>query len=399
MTAPWRLFLVPRGLKDNKTVKDWTQQWSYWERKQWLSNVDLCVIGSGIVGLSCALAMREAHPQAKILVLERGRLPSGGSTKNAGFACFGSISEVLSDLDHHEDQEVFELVSKRADGIALLMDRLGPDAMDYQRHGGYEVFLGKDQETFDRCVAAMPRINALLEPRFEGPVYSLMKDPFGFAGTIPQCVHSPFEGQIDTGMMMHALVQKAVAEGISILNAATVTEFQAGPTGVQVQCEGFELKAARVAVASNGFASQLISGFQDSVKPARAQALITEEIPDLTIKGTFHLDQGYYYFRNMGERILFGGGRNLDIEGETTYEFGTSAVIQDRLDTLLREVILPGQKVKVAHRWSGIMGVGPQKLPIIERLSDRVVCGVRMCGMGIALGSCAGREMVQRLLD
>ena len=71
---------------------------SYWEYTSWFSNIDYAIVGSGIVGLCCALRLRERFPDAKILILERGALPQGASTKNAGFACFGSISEILDDL-------------------------------------------------------------------------------------------------------------------------------------------------------------------------------------------------------------------------------------------------------------------------------------------------------------
>ena len=82
---------------------------SYWEKEEWFSNVDFTIVGSGIVGLSTALNLRKNYPKAKILVLERGLLPQGASTKNAGFACFGSISEVLSDLKSHSEDEVYNL--------------------------------------------------------------------------------------------------------------------------------------------------------------------------------------------------------------------------------------------------------------------------------------------------
>jgi glycine/D-amino acid oxidase-like deaminating enzyme len=72
---------------------------SYWEYKTWFSNIDFTIVGSGIVGLNCALSLSRRFPKAKILILEKGILPQGASTKNAGFACFGSISEVLSDLE------------------------------------------------------------------------------------------------------------------------------------------------------------------------------------------------------------------------------------------------------------------------------------------------------------
>jgi L-2-hydroxyglutarate oxidase LhgO len=88
-------------------------QLSYWEIKNWFSNVDFTIVGSGIVGLHAAIRLRERFPKAKIILLEKGTLPQGASTKNAGFACFGSISEILEDLKFHSEQEVIELVESR----------------------------------------------------------------------------------------------------------------------------------------------------------------------------------------------------------------------------------------------------------------------------------------------
>jgi glycine/D-amino acid oxidase-like deaminating enzyme len=123
--------------------------------------------------------------------------------------------------------------------------------------------------------------------------------------------------------------------------------------------------------------------------------LITGPISNLDIKGTFHLEQGYYYFRNMGNRILLGGGRNLDFEAETTTDLSQTELIQNRLESLLREVILPDTDYEIEHRWSGIMGMGASKKPIVERLSEHVYCGVRMGGMGVAIGSLIGQELAE----
>ena len=82
---------------------------SYWEYKTWLSDADFTVVGSGILGLNCALQLRKNFPFSKIIVLEKGFLPQGSSTNNAGFACFGSVSELISDLQSHSEEEVFEL--------------------------------------------------------------------------------------------------------------------------------------------------------------------------------------------------------------------------------------------------------------------------------------------------
>ena len=89
--------------------------------------------------------------------------------------------------------------------------------------------------------------------------------------------------------------------------------------------------------------------------------LITSQIKNLHIKGTFHLEEGYYYFRNINNRILLGGGRNLDFETEETTQFGETTLIQNKLENLLKTTILPNTAFEITHRWSGIMGVGSQK--------------------------------------
>jgi glycine/D-amino acid oxidase-like deaminating enzyme len=160
--------------------------------------------------------------------------------------------------------------------------------------------------------------------------------------------------------------------------------------GVEVALGDFSFTTKKLLFATNGFANEITNG---GVKPARAQVLITEPIPNLDIKGTFHLDRGYYYFRNIGDRILFGGGRNLDFETETTTEFGQTEIIQNKLEDLLKKVILPNQDVRIEHRWSGIMGIGNSKKPIVSQLSENVYCGVRLGGMGVAIGSLIGTEL------
>mgnify|MGYP006186273173 CR=1 FL=1 len=84
---------------------------SYWELKNWFTNVDYTIVGSGIVGLHTALRLRERFPVAKILILEKGMLPQGASTKNAGFACFGSLSEIIDDLKSHSEEEVQSMLN------------------------------------------------------------------------------------------------------------------------------------------------------------------------------------------------------------------------------------------------------------------------------------------------
>ena len=363
---------------------------SYWELKNWFTNVDYTIVGSGIVGLHAALRLREKFPESKILILEKGMLPEGASTKNAGFACFGSLSEIIDDLKSHSEEEVIQLVQKRWQGLQLLRKNLGDEAIDFKPFGGYELFLKNDESTYNECLQKLPFINDILKPIFRADVFEKNIDRFGFKNIQEYTIFNPFEAQIDTGNMMQALLKKAQSNGILILNNQTVSNFHDNGNSVEIQVNDFTFNTKKLLFATNGFAGELTN---NEVKPARAQVLITEPIPNLDIKGTFHLDKGYYYFRNINDRILFGGGRNLDFEGENTSQFGETEIIQNKLEEILKTVILPNTDFKIAHRWSGIMGLGNSKRPIVKSLSENVYCGVRLGGMGVAIGGLVGQEL------
>ncbi|OYQ38342.1 FAD-dependent oxidoreductase [Flavobacterium cyanobacteriorum] len=362
----------------------------YWEIKSWFTNIDFAVVGSGIVGLHAALRLRERFPESRILVLERGPLPQGASTKNAGFACFGSLSEIIDDLNNHTEEEVIALIRKRWEGLQLLRRRLGDAAIDLKPYGGYELFLKEDTAGYEECLRRMPFVNELLKPLFKTDVFAREVDRFGFKGIHEYLIFNPFEAQIDTGSMMQALLKEALKHDILVLNGQTVTAYHEMQDCVQVSLGDFSFSAKKLLFATNGFATSITNG---AVMPARAQVLITEPIAGLDIKGTFHIDRGYYYFRNIDNRILLGGARNLDFEGETTTAFGTTDRIQGRLEQVLREIILPDTEFTIAHRWSGIMGMGSHKMPVVQQLSEHVYCGVRLGGMGVAIGSIVGAEL------
>ena len=352
--------------------------------------MDFTIVGSGIVGLSTAIFLKKRLPNAKVLVIEKGVLPQGASTKNAGFACFGSISEVIYDLKSHSEEEVVQLVQQRWSGIQLLRELLGDKTIDFQNLEGHELFLDSQQELYATCSDRLDEINTLLRPIFGDDPFKRTTNKFGFKKVEPKYITHKYEGQIDTGKMMQALLAKAQSKGVLILNSVTVHGIEETAAGVITVTDKFVLNSKKTFVTTNGFASSLL---KENVAPARAQVLVTKPIKSLPIKGTFHFDEGFYYFRNIDGRILFGGGRNLDFKTEKTTSFGQTILVQNKLEQLLKEVVLPNTPFEIDQRWSGIMGVGHQKKPIVKQVSNNIFCGVRMGGMGVAIGSTVGHEL------
>lgn len=371
---------------------------SFWEHDAML-DADFIVVGGGIIGLQTALELRERRPQDRIVVLERGLLPSGASSRNAGFACFGSLTEILSDLELLGDDAVLAMVERRWRGLSRLRQRLGDDAMGYEGFGGFDLLFDPHLEALQR----LDEVNRKLHPLFGSAVFSVDKPALSASGFGPQVkalVKNPLEGQVHSGKLMRALAKLAAAHGIEIHTGAQVDALEENDGEVQVRVAGKRkvvFRAPYVAVCTNGITEKLLC--DSGIVPARGQILVTEEIADLPWRGTYHLEQGFYYFRNVGRRVLLGGGRNLAIDAEATVEMALTDTIQSALEQLLHDTILPGRTVRIEHRWSGVMGFAADKQPIVQMRSDRVALGFGCNGMGVALGAEIASQTAQLLLE
>jgi glycine/D-amino acid oxidase-like deaminating enzyme len=134
---------------------------------------------------------------------------------------------------------------------------------------------------------------------------------------------------------------------------------------------------------TNAFTRQILPAI--NITPARGQVFVTTPIKGLQLKGTFHYDEGFYYFRNVGDRVLLGGARNRSFETERTTELAITPTIQNELIRFLTEHILPGQNFTISHQWSGIMGFTDNKEPVIEIVNENAYAVVACNGMGVAL--------------
>jgi len=365
---------------------------SFWERKEYFEQIDFLIVGAGIVGCSTAYHLRQKYPKAKIVVLDRGILPNGASTKNAGFACFGGPVELYDDLKKYPEDTVWLTVEERYNGLIYLRELIGDNYMDFQQHGGWDIITTKQ-------IGVATKIREQIQ-MFNEKLYKITKhknvfaenleiiEKFGFKG-VKTAFKIELEGQIDTAKMMKRYLQLLSTNNIAVLFGINVENIDTQNAIAQTSIG--EIKAINIFLTVNGFATQLIP--QEDVLPARAQVIVTSPIDNLPFKGTFHHDSGFYYFRNFNNRILLGGGRNIDIKGETSFEMKTTQPIQQQLVEMLQTMIIPNKKFSIDYRWSGIMGVGSSKYPIIKKISDKVFIGVRLGGIGVAIGTIVGKKL------
>ena len=368
---------------------------SYWEQKSFL-NYDVIIVGAGITGLSSAISLLEKRPNLNILVLEKSLFPSGASTKNAGFACFGSLTELLSDIEIMGKEESFDLVRKRWAGLQKLRSRFTDEELGYEPLGGYELLREPQKEVLGK----IDEVNTFLNPIFNEPVFtdvSCKLDEFGFnKNSFTGMLYNQFEGQIDTGKTLNALWKKASNLGAKILTGTKVTSVDENKVTISSTENKMVFTGKQIVICTNAFTKELLPELE--LVPGRGQVLITHPIPNIKFKGTFHMEEGYYYFRNVGDRVLFGGGRHLDLNTEETTKHGINPKIEKELVRILKQELLPDYDVKIDQQWSGIMAFGNVKKPILKWLNPTTFAAVRLGGMGMALGSELGEIVSDEVL-
>lgn len=369
---------------------------SFWEREHFLK-YDLVVIGAGIVGLSVAVQYAIKYPKKRVLVLERGLFPSGASSKNAGFACFGSLTEILDDLNNLSETEVSDLVKRRFSGLNAIRGFFGDELLGYQASGGYELITENEIEALFK----IDYINQLLFPIFQRDVFEIIRDVkcFGFGPKVKVIIKNHFEGELNSGMFLEALWKRSQVLGVKILTGAEVLSLELNEKTISVSNlvsgrSSVIFEAQQIAVCTNAFTKALIPDLD--INPGRGLILLSRPLErELPWSGSFHYDKGYVYFRKVnGNRLMIGGGRNVDFEGEQTDQFGINSKVKSYLLRLIDEEILPNVKFELEMEWTGIMAFGDTKRPLIRMLAQDVSIGVRLGGMGVAIGWETASEIV-----
>lgn len=375
---------------------------SYWE-KQYLAHTHWLVVGAGLVGLQSAIALKEQFPNKRILVIDEKALGNAASFRNAGFACFGSAGELMDEMRRTSADEALKLYERRYLGIQKLVNKFGKDAIGFEATGGYEVFTEAEAEKFNEISDLLLGLNQQLQS-IHGNANTFQIKEIGSMGmrALPTAVYAEEEGPIQTHLLYKVVRERAASVGVEILEGYTVATMEDKVGGVSVWLsDALEIQCDFVLVATNGFSKRLMPELE--VSPARGQVFITEPLPFQPLNGIYHADDGYIYFRSLGDRILIGGGRNQAFSAEETMHMHNTELIRHYIQQYVSEVILPHRPkenpVKFEYEWAGIMGMHENRNPIIQFHSSRIMLAIRMGGMGVALSSWVAEEVLRQVKE
>jgi glycine/D-amino acid oxidase-like deaminating enzyme len=376
---------------------------SVWEKESFYAPCDVLIVGGGLLGLWTARELKIKRPYLKVTLIDKGIIPTGASTRNAGFACFGSPSEMLHDLTVMDSDDMWRIVDMRFRGIQKIRSVI-PDAQTgFENSGGYECFSGISKSEWEQFESQLKGLNIQMQA-ITGASHSFASAPGKLAGYglrgFDYMVENRLEGSLHSGKLVKALMAAVKGLGVQVLNGIEMTAYEAGTSSIKVHTsQRINISAKQLLLATNAFLSKQVPAL--GVVPARGQIILSPPIAGLALKGTFHFDGGYYYFRNLGNRVLLGGARNKDFNGEQTLSLETTANIREALYTFLQKHV-PAAAVfplDAFESWSGLMAMHPTKQPILAQLDSGIWAAMCCNGMGVALSPVFSEHVAKAMLD
>jgi glycine/D-amino acid oxidase-like deaminating enzyme len=356
---------------------------------------DVLVVGGGYTGLSAARTL--ARGGARVVLVERGRLGEGASSRNGGFVLPGYKLEVEGLIRRVGLERARVLFADTLAAVDFVEQVVRDEAIacDFSR-SGHLVLAARPAHL--RGLAATAR---LLEREFgyrseligPGELAREIVTPRYHGGWL-----DPAAGRIQPAAWLHGLARSALAAGARLLEHSPAGAIRRDAGGFEVDCGARgRIRAGEVLLATNGYSGTLHPPVARRLIPVGSYVIATEPLPPEVVA---RLGPGrrvwsdtknhLYYFRFAPDgRMVFGGRAAF-----TPQPVARAASILQRG---LAEVFPDLAGSRIDYAWGGTLGFTLDFLPHATRL-DGIAVAMGFGGHGVALAPWLGHRVAQALL-
>jgi glycine/D-amino acid oxidase-like deaminating enzyme len=336
-------------------------------------SAEVAVVGGGITGCSCALALAEAG--LRVRLFEAREIAGGASGRNGGFALRGGAAPypvLAKSIGADATAELWEWTESELEQLAEL-------AGDAFRPTG-SLRLAADEEERDEL---LEEYEALRDAGFAAEWREDLAAPID---RYPAALFHPTDGVLQPARLVRRIAERAAAAGVEIHERTHVGS--ADETG-----------ADTVVVATDGYPSGLLGEIEGLIVPTRGQVIATEPIEELLFEIPHYGRHGFdYWHQRLDGRIVAGGFRDVSLDTEFTAQEVTTPVVQGALERFVEEHV--GRPLRVDYRWAGIFGMVFDFVPVVGRVpgADGLWIAGGYSGHGNVLGFACGRLVARAIL-
>jgi glycine/D-amino acid oxidase-like deaminating enzyme len=334
---------------------------------------DVAVVGGGITGCSCALALAEAG--LRVRLFEAREIAGGASGRNGGFALRGGSAPYPVLRTEIGEERTAAIWRWTEDEIAALA-RLAGDA--FRATGSLR--LAADEEERDEL---REEYEALRGAGFAAEWRDEVSPALD--GRYPAAIFHPPDGVLQPARLVRRLAHLAAGAGVEIHEHTRVGSAE-------------EARAETLVVATDGYPSGLLGDLEGLIVPTRGQVIATEPLEERLFEIPHYGRHGFDYWHQAEDgRLVVGGFRDVSLESEFTAEDEITPVVQDALEGFVETHV--GRPLRIDYRWAGIFGMVFDFLPVVGRVPghDGTWIAAGYSGHGNVLGFACGRLVARAI--
>ena len=356
-------------------------------------DVDICVVGAGLAGLTVAL--EAARLGASVAVLEGRHVGWNASGNQLGTVMPGfglPIGELIARIGFEDTRELWALSKEGAEYVrAAATEELIPGIAPSD--GALEV---SNVEAGDQLIARLQMLGEDFETEVEGwqvdRVRAELKTDHYFHG-----IYYPGAFQIDGRKYAHGLAALARRAGARIFEDTPVVSID--PSGIRkrIVTPSARLRASHIVLAGNIHLGAPLRRLSETLLPVWRYAGITAPLGErvheiIGFKGSVMDSDGVDHFRIVdGDRLMWESP-------ETTWAVRPqrfAGAIARRIRTIFPQL----EKVEIADVFGGAVGLTVHGMPQIGQLRRGVWVASGFGRQGMSTSAMAGRLITLGILQ
>ena len=353
-----------------------------------MERAEVVIVGGGVVGASIAWHLA-SRGMRDVVVIERDRLGSGSTSRNAG----GVRLQFSSEINVRLSQRSLPRWERFA-------DEMGVDPAFHQVGYLFLVTSDADAGAFERSLALWSRLDVparRIDAQEARALFPELKvDDVRFATFCPK------DGHLDPTALLNGYVARAREKGVRFREGEPVTAIdRVGDRVSAVRTSQGTIACATVVNAAGPWAAQVgaLAGVDLPIQPLRRQIFVTDPVPGLDHEFplTVEMATTFYFHRESGG-VLMGMVDPADRPGfddSLNWDF-LPTMVERALD---RVPVLERANVKTG--WAGFYEDTPDKHPIIGNVKalPGFVCAAGFSGHGLMHAPAAGEAVAELITD
>ncbi|HYR94941.1 MAG TPA: FAD-binding oxidoreductase [Methylomirabilota bacterium] len=353
-----------------------------------MERAEVVIVGGGVMGASIAYHLAKKGMR-DVVVLERDRLGSGSTSRNAGGVRLQFSTEINVRLSQRSlpHWERFE-------------EEMGVDLEFHQVGYLFLISTDRDAAAFERSLTLWSRLGVPAARLDQQGVHKLFPeirvDDVRFATFCAK------DGYLDPTSMLNGYVSRARSLGVTFREGEPVTAIERESGQVtSVRTPERTISTKTVVNAAGPWAAQVgaLCGVDLPITPLRRQVFVTDSVKGLDhdYPLTVEMATSFYFHRESGG-VLMGMADPAEKPGfddSVNWDF-LPAIVERALDR-----VPPLERANVKTGWAGFYEDTPDKHPILGRIASvpGLVCAAGFSGHGLMHAPAAGEAIAELIID